>query len=271
MKTKLRNFIWLGIGYLTLKWLLIGTVGAYLYKTGQWSHWYFLLIPIIGFFIFKIIRVIFFKRSFLFGYRKSFFKILKSHYPETYKKLLNEVEQDFAITSRDIAFASKSKNPLDKRLDFSAYFLSLVRILNRYGESYQRIKEISIEVATDYVKPKNKLQAYLKKLPVKLINTRLAGVVFALLNRKIKTKGHPDGFKAHIITDKGKTLGLGYGIDIHECGICKLFNKHHAQEYTSILCEVDKITTSLAGLEMIRTGTIAKGASRCDFRYRLFV
>ena len=73
---------------------------------------------------------------------------------------------------------------------------------------------------------------------------------------------------ASIIRGKDETYGLGYGIDIVECGICKLFQKHNYQQYASILCEVDEITSSLAGLQLIRTGTIASGASKCDFRFK---
>jgi len=35
------------------------------------------------------------------------------------------------------------------------------------------------------------------------------------------------------------------------------------------MCRIDYLTTSFKGIEMIRTGTIANGADRCDFRYRL--
>ena len=35
----------------------------------------------------------------------------------------------------------------------------------------------------------------------------------------------------------------------------------------SILCEVDEITSALAGLKLVRTGTIANGAKKCDFRF----
>lgn len=78
---------------------------------------------------------------------------------------------------------------------------------------------------------------------------------------------HRDGFKIKIITDKKETFGLGYGIDILECGICKLYNKHGQHKFTSLLCEVDHITSSLAGLTLKRNGTIALGASKCDFRF----
>lgn len=81
-------------------------------------------------------------------------------------------------------------------------------------------------------------------------------------------KGHPDGFRVNMLTDKAETLGFGYGFDIMECGICKLFKKHNYQKYTPILCEVDHITSNLAGLTLIRTGTIANGATTCDFRFK---
>jgi hypothetical protein len=81
--------------------------------------------------------------------------------------------------------------------------------------------------------------------------------------------GHPDGFVVKMITDKKETYGLGYGIDIVECGICKLFNKHGYYQYARILCEVDELTSGLAGLKLIRAGTIANGASKCDFRWKV--
>ncbi|MFI5156145.1 MAG: L-2-amino-thiazoline-4-carboxylic acid hydrolase [Chitinophagales bacterium] len=41
-----------------------------------------------------------------------------------------------------------------------------------------------------------------------------------------------------------------------------------SKKYASILCEVDKVTSGLAGLDLIRTGTIALGAKKCDFRFK---
>jgi hypothetical protein len=86
-------------------------------------------------------------------------------------------------------------------------------------------------------------------------------------DKKVSTRAHPDGFVTKIITDKKETLGYGYGFDIIECGICKLFEKHDLKKYASILCEVDHITSGLAGLKLIRSGTIANGAVKCDFRF----
>lgn len=150
-----------------------------------------------------------------------------------------------------------------------AYFLALIKVLDNHGEHFEGIKAVSLEIVKEYVRPKNRLQRYLKKLPVKLLNTKLANIVLRSFDRKISIRGHNNGFVAKIITDKNETFGLGYGIDILECGICKLFKRHQYEQYAKILCEVDEVTSSLAGLKLVRTGTIANGAKRCDFRFRL--
>ena len=118
------------------------------------------------------------------------------------------------------------------------------------------------------MQPKNKVQAYLKRLTPALITTWLGKILVKSLSNKVRVNQHPDGFVARIITDRKETFGFGYGIDILECGICKLFTKHNYQKYASILCEVDEITSGLAGLQLIRTGTIANGATKCDFRFK---
>ena len=92
--------------------------------------------------------------------------------------------------------------------------------------------------------------------------------MIGVLSKKVMVNENKNGFIAKVITDNEETYGLGYGVDILECGICKLYSKHNYGKYAPILCEVDKLTSDLAGLELIRSSTIALGASKCDFRYR---
>ena len=201
-------------------------------------------------------------------YRPYFKKAIKKHFPQQGDEINSSIEKAYALIGGDIAFAFTSKNPMDRRMDVAGYFLSLIKVLDEKGESFETIRRICIEIATEYVQPKNKFQAWLKKLPVKLIGSGLTGPLLRSFDKKVGKLGHPDGFAAKIIMDKSETFGLGYGVDILECGICKLYQKHNYKRFASILCEVDHITTSLAGLEMHRSGTIANGASHCDFRYR---
>jgi hypothetical protein len=202
------------------------------------------------------------------AYRKYFTKVLNKHFPGDADALVAETDKRFAVLFKDVQFAAKSSNPVDRRLDFSAYFLALIQTLESKGQSYEQIRSICLEITYDYVWPKNALQKWLKQLPPKLIGSKIGGVFLKAFNKKVSVKGNPDGFRAVILTDKAATYNFGYGVDILECGICKLFQKHNARKYAAILCEVDKVTSSLAGLELIRNGTIANGADKCDFRFK---
>lgn len=202
------------------------------------------------------------------NYRKYFVAGITKKFPGHSNSIISKTDAHYRIISADTSFALTSKNPIDKRLDFSAYFLALIKTLDEEGKEFETTRQVCLEIVTEYVRPKNQLQQILKKLPAKLINTQLATYFLKRFNERVSSNSHPDGFIANIITDKKETMGFGYGVDILECGICKLFKKHNYQKYSSILCEVDHITSGLAGLELIRNGTIALGAKKCDFRWK---
>jgi hypothetical protein len=267
MNNKIKTALWFGIVYVVIKWTVIGTVAAYLYKTGHWNKRYFLLIPAIGLVFCKFIGKRFFKTIKIPRYSKIFNDKIKAYYPIEYPEIQRNVSENYFELSKDTKFALNSKNPMDKRLDFCSYFLALIKTLDQRNENYETIRKVCLAVVTEFVRPKNKIQLYIKKLIPRLINTWLARRLIKILNQKISKNQNPEGFIANIITDKEETFGLGYGIDILECGICKLFQKHNYYKYSSILCEVDEITSGLAGLKLVRTGTIANGAKKCDFRF----
>ncbi len=201
------------------------------------------------------------------NYKKYFVRVIEARFPQRAHTIIASTDLHFKIISVDTRFAATSKNPIDKRLDLCAYFLALIKALDEQGETFETTRKICLEIVTEYVRPKNRIQQLLKRLPAKLANTWIATMFIASLNKRVNKNPNADGFIANIITNKHETFGLGYGIDILECGICKLFSKHKYQKYSSILCEVDEITSSLAGLKLVRTGTIALGAKKCDFRF----
>jgi len=202
------------------------------------------------------------------GYKKFFVNAVTKAYPGKAVALMAAVEEHNSIIAADTSFAKTSANPVDRRLDFSAYFLALIKVLDEEGERYENIRTVCLDVVLNYVQPKNKLHAMLKRLPPMLLRTPLGSVITKAFNKKVSRNANPAGFIANVITSKQETYGFGYGIDIIECGICKLFKKHNYLKYATILCEVDEVTSNLAGLTLIRTGTIATGAKKCDFRYK---
>lgn len=200
-------------------------------------------------------------------YRKFFSISIERHYPDDAAMIIASTDRHYHIIARDTRFSFTSSNPLDRRLDFSAYFLAFIKALDERAESYEVIRTICLEIVTEYVRPKNRFQVWVKQLPARMIDTWWAKIFLKKFAKRVRQNENADGFIAEIITDQQATFGLGYGVDILECGICKLFKKHRFEKYASILCEVDAVTSSLAGLNLMRESTIAHGASKCDFRW----
>lgn len=200
-------------------------------------------------------------------FKKYFYQCIQQAYPNQASVWLAAIDTRFLEIQPDVAFARYSKNPIDRRLTIAAYFLATISVLNKAGLPYQEIRKLILLIATELVRPKNSFQRSLKKLPVRLINSWVGRAILSQLAKRVKERAHADGFAAKIITNKQETYGLGYGVDILECGICKLYQKHKLSDFASLLCEVDHITSSLAGLTLKRKGTIALGATKCDFRF----
>lgn len=203
------------------------------------------------------------------GQSLPFQRELQRRYPDEHARLWKEIQARHQIVARDVAFARSSSNPVDRRLEFCALFLATIQILEKRGEKFEAIRETCVAIAHETVRPKNALQRWLKSLPAKLIETPIGCFAARVMRKKTGRRGHKDGFLVRILTDPAATNGLGFGFDILECGVCKLFDKHGARKYVPILCEVDELTSSLAGLELARTGTLATGHPMCDFRFRL--
>lgn len=201
-------------------------------------------------------------------YRSYFVKALRKHLPVNGEIVVDQVDDEYRRLKPQVAFAQYSVNPIDRRLDFTAYFLAAIIVMDRNGRSFDEIRSVCLEIVLGYVQPRSSFQTWLKRLAPKLVGKPWIKPFLLTFGRRVNVHGHPDGFKALLITDTSETYGLGYGIDIQECGICKLFNRNNAAKYASILCEVDEVTSRLAGLELIRSGTIANGAEKCDFRWK---
>ena len=58
-------------------------------------------------------------------------------------------------------------------------------------------------------------------------------------------------------------------MDVEYCPIAVYFVEHGAPELGPLVCRIDDmLAETMPGIEPQRSGTIAQGAARCDFRYR---
>lgn len=61
--------------------------------------------------------------------------------------------------------------------------------------------------------------------------------------------------------------GFDWGMDVRSCAVCAQFSKFDAMDLVPYMCAADDAISDANGQGLRRTGTIALGARRCDFRY----
>lgn len=76
---------------------------------------------------------------------------------------------------------------------------------------------------------------------------------------------HPGEFRVSLADRSEGTFDYGY--DIEACAICHLYGQHDAMELVPYMCASDDVMSDLRGEGLRRSGTIALGAKRCDFRF----
>lgn len=191
--------------------------------------------------------------------------VLRRRYGERSAGFIESIDTEFLSLHSDVDFTRRSNNPMDRRIATAALLLALMKVLRDRGYDFETIRAVSLEIAENLVAPKNRFQFFLKRVQTAIV---LRPFVQRFLQKKIRAARNfvePSGFSVGYVP--GNDSGLLFGIDIHQCGICILFAKHGFAEYSKILCEIDYITSAIAGLTLRRTTTIAGKGNVCDFRF----
>lgn len=197
--------------------------------------------------------------------RSEISKTLRLRYGGRAAGMIELIEAEFESMRHDIEFIRHSRNPMDRRVAVAALLLALMKVLRNHNFGFDAIRDVSLEVANNLVTPKNRFHLFLKRMQTAAV---VRPFVQRLLERKIRAARsftEPRGFSVGYVP--GNDSGLLFGIDIHQCGICILFAHHGCSDFSKILCEVDYITSAIAGLSLHRSSTIANGGSHCDFRF----
>lgn len=69
------------------------------------------------------------------------------------------------------------------------------------------------------------------------------------------------------ILEGGANDDFELGYDYHTCGICSLCRDEGCFELAKYLCRMDYVLADMMHMRLVRTQTIAEGATCCDFRY----
>lgn len=182
--------------------------------------------------------------------------------PAPWHQLLQE---QWTTIGPDVARFRNSPNPMDRRIELGGRFLAAVRVAESRGWDDAALRAAVLAGARDLVTPRHEWGRRLLRLRTRVL---LWPPVFRAFSRKAQAQESqtvPEGFRVQFVP--GVPGSFVFGMDFLACGLCALFRRHGSGRHTRLLCEVDHLTASLAGLHLSRTGTLAEGADRCDFRW----
>ncbi|MBQ4424839.1 MAG: L-2-amino-thiazoline-4-carboxylic acid hydrolase [Lachnospiraceae bacterium] len=144
----------------------------------------------------------------------------------------------------------------DSRIFPSAAVYMTVKDAVGQENAYRIIEDAAVKGCAEVAK---KLQKMLK-LP------GMPGLFVAIWNPLVKKVFGPGNGFQNVFYPKKKGE---YRMDVTACPYCRYFTELGCPELTRIFCENDdRCYGNLSGLQFERTGTLGKGADRCDFCIR---
>jgi hypothetical protein len=178
-----------------------------------------------------------------------------------------EVMEEFAVVLADMPDVGGAANRMSDFFMRLLGFMAISRVLRRHGVALSVIGDIERET----------YKAQLLTLPAA---ERLAsGEQFlsienqALLRKQAATsttESHrarfPEDFVYEFV-EPAPGDDFEFGIDYKACGFCKFAARHGDQDILPNLCGLDFDAYAARGIRLMRTQTLAGGASHCDFRF----
>jgi len=193
----------------------------------------------------------------------SFRAVIGAELPAEAESILQEMLEEFNTILPRLPYIGGDKNLLTENLVVSAWFLSLYKTLCKHGYGDDYIGDLCYRIAEDFV---NKQPKWAAKLQGMLAGSGMFKSMYRKLSENSQKREYAGDFVVQYV--EGDGTNYDYGFDFTECGICKLFQAENASQFTKHMCRIDYLTTSFNGIELIRTGTIANGHEKCDFRFR---
>ncbi len=180
------------------------------------------------------------------------------------ERIIQQTQDEFRAMLPRLPYIGGKQNPLTTNLVACSWFLALYRVLQPRGLSDDDIGDLVYRVAEEWVTSSPR---WIGRMQALLIKTPFLRIVFGRISRQSQQRKYPGDFVVQFVP--GDRHNFDFGLDFTGCAIHKFFQGEQAGHFAKYMCRIDYLTTSFKGIELTRTGTIANGADRCDFRYRL--
>jgi hypothetical protein len=173
-----------------------------------------------------------------------------------------ETKQAYEALGPEIPYIGGKGNMFTEWLNYSAYYLAMYQALSARGHKVDDVGKLifeTYEVMADY--PKWFLRIVGRFRYGEKYKEKLRSAAAASQKRK-----YSGDFVSSFIEGDGENFD--YGLDITECGICKLYSSQGAEKLARYMCLSDYVVSKAFNRGLVRYKTIAEGAEKCDFRYK---
>jgi hypothetical protein len=189
-------------------------------------------------------------------------KVILSHFDREFAVYVQETaEKEYEKLIPEIPYVGGIKNFFSEMPIKAAVILALYRTLNNEGVSLEEFGKILEEITTAYM---NSFPAWVRNTAGKLWMSRLFRMLLLRQAKISKKRKYDDDFVYEVVSGEGK---YKWGINYIECGIIKFLYNQGEVELTKYACILDYLMFPAIGVHLERTGTIAYGCERCDFRF----
>ena len=176
--------------------------------------------------------------------------------------LIKETKQAYENILPEIPYIGGKENIFSEWLNYGAYYLGVYQALSAHGHKLADIGKIifdTYETMADYPKWFLSIVGQLKY--GRKYEDKLRQAAAASQKRK-----YPGDFVSYFV--EGNNEEFDYGLDITECGICKLYGAYGVDKLSRYMCLSDYVISKAFNRGLVRYKTIAEGAEKCDFRFK---
>ncbi|NHZ98512.1 hypothetical protein F2P46_22735 [Massilia sp. CCM 8734] len=182
-------------------------------------------------------------------------------------EIRHEVMDEFAIVLTHMPYVGGTASRMSDFFMRLIGFMAVSRVLRRHGLPTSLIGDIERETykaqlltvpeaerlasGRQFMSPENR--ALLREQAAKSVTTS-------------HQSAFPDDF-VYDVVEPGPGDDFEFGINYTACGFCKFAARHGDKEILPNICGLDFDAYATRGIRLVRTHTLAGGASHCDFRF----
>ncbi|GAB4314910.1 MAG: L-2-amino-thiazoline-4-carboxylic acid hydrolase [Methanobacteriaceae archaeon] len=190
------------------------------------------------------------------SYNKRIENIIKEEYSSKFAEKASNMIKEFKLLLEEMPYIGGDENPLTVTLTSSTRYLAVYLVLKRMGKDVSEIGKICYQYAEEYF----------KKNPHKIMSMDNPQVINYLKYLAAESKKHK--YPEDYVYDFMEGEDFDFGLNFTECAICKFFHQKGADEFIPYICATDIPESKYSNLGLHRTGTLAEGYSKYDFRYK---